>query len=283
MNRVNRMKDKVFRIAGLFSTLLGIILLLIFVGSILVDGIGRLDLDFMTSLPSRKAEKAGILAAWTGTLWMFALTAMISIPIGAAAGVYLEEYGKRNWFSNLVEVNSSNLAGVPSIIYGILGLEFFARVAGLGGSLLTGSLTLSLLILPVIIVATREAVKAVPHTIREAAYGVGATKWQCVSGQVLPAAAGGIVTGVILALSRAVGEAAPLIVVGALAYVPFVAKTPMDDYTVLPIQVFNWVSRPEEAFIVNAAAGIIVLLGITFLLNGLAVFLRYRWQKKVKW
>lgn len=283
MNRVNRMKDKVFRIAGLFSTLLGIILLLIFVGSILVDGIGRLDLDFMTSLPSRKAEKAGILAAWTGTLWMFALTAMISIPIGAAAGVYLEEYGKRNWFSNLVEVNISNLAGVPSIIYGILGLEFFARVAGLGGSLLTGSLTLSLLILPVIIVATREAVKAVPHTIREAAYGVGATKWQCVSGQVLPAAAGGIVTGVILALSRAVGEAAPLIVVGALAYVPFVAKTPMDDYTVLPIQVFNWVSRPEEAFIVNAAAGIIVLLGITFLLNGLAVFLRYRWQKKVKW
>ena len=280
MNRVNRIKDKVFRVAGLLSTLLGIALLAIFVGSILIDGISRLDLDFMTSLPSRRAAKAGILAAWTGTLWMFVLTAIISIPIGAAAGVYLEEYGKRNWFSNVVEVNISNLAGVPSIIYGILGLEFFARVAGFGGSLLTGALTLSLLFLPVIIVATREAVKAVPHSIREAAYGVGATKWQCIWGQVLPAASGGIVTGVILALSRAIGEAAPLIVVGALAYVPFVANSPLDEYTVLPIQIFNWVSRPEEAFIVNAAAGIIVLLGITFLLNGLAVFLRYRWQKR---
>lgn len=283
MNNGNRIKDRLFQVAGLFSTLLGVALLVIFVGSILVDGIGRLDGDFMTSLPSRRAEKAGILTAWTGTLWMFVLTALISIPIGAAAGVYLEEYGKRNWFSNIVEVNISNLAGVPSIIYGILGLEFFSRLAGLGGSLLTGALTLSLLILPVIIVATREAVKAVPQSIREAAYAVGATKWQSVWGQVLPAASGGIVTGVILALSRAVGEAAPLIVVGALAYVPFVANSPLDDYTVLPIQVFNWVSRPEEAFLINAAAGIIVLLGITFLLNGLAVFLRYRWQKKVKW
>lgn len=283
MNNGNRIKDRLFQVAGLFSTLLGVALLVIFVGSILVDGIGRLDGDFMTSLPSRRAEKAGILTAWTGTLWMFVLTALISIPIGAAAGVYLEEYGKRNWFGSIVEVNISNLAGVPSIIYGILGLEFFSRLAGLGGSLLTGALTLSLLILPVIIVATREAVKAVPQSIREAAYAVGATKWQSVWGQVLPAASGGIVTGVILALSRAVGEAAPLIVVGALAYVPFVANSPLDDYTVLPIQVFNWVSRPEEAFLINAAAGIIVLLGITFLLNGLAVFLRYRWQKKVKW
>jgi phosphate transport system permease protein len=285
MNNIkkNRLKDQIFKYLGIFSTLIGIVLLAIFIGSILFDGLGRIDWQFLNNLPSRKAEKAGILTAWTGSLWIFGLTALISIPLGVAAGIHLEEYGKKSRLSSILEINITNLAGVPSVIYGILGLEIFVRTLHFGGSLLAGAFTLSLLILPIIIVATREAVKAVPSSIREAAYGMGATKWQTIWTQVLPAGAGGIATGIILALSRAVGETAPLIVIGALAYVPFVAKTPMDEFTVLPIQIFNWVSRPDHAFVVNAAAGIIILLGITFFLNGIAVWLRYKWQKKVKW
>ncbi|GAB4254858.1 MAG: phosphate ABC transporter permease PstA [Saprospiraceae bacterium] len=279
----NRFLDKAFQVVGIASTLIGLVLLAFFIGSILDDGLKRINLDFLTSLPSRNPEKAGILTAWAGTLWIFGLTALISIPLGVSAGIYLEEYARKGRFSNILEVNITNLAGVPSVIYGILGLEIFARTMNLGGSLLTGALTLSLLILPVIIVATREAIKAVPNSIREASYGMGATRWQTMRHTVLPAAGGGIATGIILALSRAVGEAAPLIVVGALAYVPFTPKTPMDDFTVLPIQIFNWTSRPDPGFIINAAAGIIILLGITFLLNGIAVWLRYRWQKKVNW
>lgn len=285
MNSVkwNRFVDKVFQLVGVLSTLIGLVLLAFFIGNILDDGLHRINLDFLTSLPSRKPEKAGILTAWAGTLWIFVLTALISIPLGVSAGIYLEEYAKKGRLSNILEVNITNLAGVPSVIYGILGLEIFARTFRLGGSLLTGALTLSLLILPIIIVATREAIKAVPSSIREASYGMGATKWQTMRYTILPAAGGGIATGIILALSRAVGEAAPLIVIGALAYVPFTPKTPMDDFTVLPIQIFNWTSRPDPGFIINAAAGIIVLLGITFLLNGIAVWLRYRWQRKVNW
>ncbi|MAT53579.1 MAG: phosphate ABC transporter permease PstA [Bacteroidetes bacterium] len=279
----NRFLDKAFQVVGIASTLIGLVLLAFFIGSILDDGLKRINLDFLTSLPSRKPEKAGILTAWAGTLWIFGLTALISIPLGVSAGIYLEEYARKGRLSNILEVNITNLAGVPSVIYGILGLEIFARTMNLGGSLLTGALTLSLLILPIIIVATREAIKAVPNSIREASYGMGATRWQTMRHTVLPAAGGGIATGIILALSRAVGEAAPLIVVGALAYVPFTPKTPMDDFTVLPIQIFNWTSRPDPGFIINAAAGIIILLGITFLLNGIAVWLRYRWQKKVNW
>lgn len=280
---INRLKDQAFRYFGIFCTVIGLILLVIFVGSIVADGIARIDFQFLNSLPSRKAERAGILTAWTGSLWIFALTAVISIPLGVAAGVYLEEYSKKNKLNEIIEMNISNLAGVPSVIYGILGLEIFVRTFRFGGSLLAGAFTLALLILPIIIVATREAVKAVPSTIREAAYGLGASKWQTTSMQVLPAAAGGISTGIILALSRCIGETAPLIVIGALAYVPFVATSPMDEFTVLPMQIFNWTSRPDEAFLINAAAGIIILLGITFMLNGIAVFLRYRWQKKVSW
>ena len=279
----NHLKDKAFEYFGVFCTLIGIVLLMIFIGSILVEGLGRIDWQFITSLPSRKAERAGILTAWTGSLWIFGLTAIIAIPLGVAAGIYLEEYGTKSWFSNLLEINISNLAGVPSVIYGILGLQIFVRTAHLGGSLLAGAFTLSLLILPIIIVATREAVKAVPDSIRQAAYGMGASKWQTTSMQVLPAAAGGIATGVILALSRAIGETAPLIVIGALAYVPFVATTPMDEFTVLPMQIFNWTSRPDHNFVINASAGIIILLGITFLLNGIAVYLRNRWQNNINW
>ena len=279
----NRLIDSTFKYLGIVATLIGVILLIIFVGSIIKDGIGRIDFQFLSSLPSRKAEKAGILTAWTGSLWIFVLTAVISIPLAIAAAIYLEEYSRKTRLSKLLEINITNLAGVPSVIYGILGLEIFVRTMKLGGSLLAGALTLSLLILPIIIVATREAIKAVPSTIKEASFGMGATKWQTIWYQILPASAGGIATGVILALSRAVGEAAPVIVIGALAYVPFVAKSPMDEFTVLPIQIFNWASRPDPGFITNAAAGIIILLLVTFLLNGIAVYFRYRWQKKVTW
>lgn len=279
----NRLKDNTFKYVGLFCTFIGLFVLAIFIIDILIKGVGRIDWDFLSGLPARKAEKAGILPALAGTLWVMIITAIIAIPLGVAAGIYLEEYGKKSRIASLLEININNLAGVPSIIYGLLGVEIFSRLMGLGGSLLAGSLTLSLLILPVIIVSTREAIRAVPKTIREGSFALGATKWQTIQHQILPAAAGGIFTGVILALSRAIGETAPLIVVGALAYVAFVPSTPMDDFSVLPIQIFNWVSRPQKEFHVNAAAAIIVLLLVTFLMNAIAVYLRNRWQKKVKW
>jgi len=276
----NKLKDNLLKYFGILCTLSGLIVLAVFIIDILMDGLQRLDWEFITSLPSRFPEKAGILTAWTGTVWMFCLTALIAIPIGVAAGVYLEEYNKKGALANLLEINIANLAGVPSIIYGILGLEIFVRILNLGGSLLAGSFTLALLILPIIIVATREAIRTVPKTIKEASFALGATKWQTISRQVLPASASGIITGVILALSRAVGETAPLIVIGALAYVPFVAKTPMDEFTILPIQIFNWVSRPQHGFIINAAAAIIVLLGFVFIMNGVAVYIRNKAQRK---
>lgn len=279
----NRLIDSGFKYFAIFCTMFGLVVLAIFIVQILIEGVGRIDWDFLTNLPSRRPQKAGILTAWTGTAWILGLTAIISIPLGVAAGIYLEEYGKKNKLASFVEVNIANLAGVPSIIYGLLGLEIFVRTLNFGGSLLAGAFTLALLILPIIIVATREALKAVPKSLREASFGMGATKWQTIWYQTLPAASGGILTGIILALSRAVGETAPLIVIGALAYVPFVAKTPMDEFTVLPMQIFNWVSRPQHGFVVNAAAAIIILLLITFVMNGIAIYLRNKWQKKVNW
>ncbi|TAH25910.1 MAG: phosphate ABC transporter permease PstA [Cytophagales bacterium] len=276
-------QDEVFKYFGLFCTILGIAVLIVFLFNLFVTAGSRIDWGFLTNLPSRRAAKAGIYTAWVGTLWILVLTTIIALPIGIAAGVYLEEYNKKNRFSSLLEVNIANLAGVPSIVYGLLGLELFARFIGTGESLLTGALTLALLILPVIIVSTREALKTVPYTIREASYALGATKWQTIWNQVLPASLSGIFTGMILALSRAVGETAPLIVIGALAFVPFVPTSVFDSFTVLPIQIFNWVSRPQKEFSVNAAAAIIVLLSITFMMNGIAVYLRHRWQKKIKW
>ncbi len=281
--RTNRIIDSVFKYVGIICTLFGVIVLTIFLGDIITDGIQRIDWAFLTNLPSRKAERAGILTAWTGTAWILGLTSLIAVPLGICAGIYLQEYGVKNRLAHFIELNIANLAGVPSIIYGLLGLQIFARLFKLNGSVLAGSFTLALLILPIIIVATREALRAVPNSLREASYGMGATKWQTIWYQVLPAASGGILTGIILALSRAVGETAPLIVIGALAYVPFVAETPMDPFTVLPIQIFNWVSRPQEAFLVNAAAAIIILLAITFVMNGVAVYLRNKWQKKMSW
>lgn len=278
----NRIFDHAFKVWGIFCTVIGLVLLIIFIGDILIDGLRRIDWSFLTNLPSRKPENAGIYTAVMGSIWILILTAIIAIPVGVAAGVYLEEYSKKNRLSNILEINISNLAGVPSIIYGLLGLEIFVRIMGLGASVLAGSLTLSLLILPIIIVATREAVKAVPKSIRDASFALGASKWQTTWNQVLPASSGGILTGVILALSRAVGETAPLIVVGALAYVPFAPSNPLDEFSVLPIQIFNWISRPQHGFIENAAAAIIILLLITFVMNGIAVYFRNKWQKKWK-
>ena len=279
----NRVKDKLFRITGIVFTIFGLLMLTVFLISILIEGVPRLNWQFLTSLPSRKPDNAGILIPLIGTIFIMILTALIAVPLGISSGIYLEEYGKKNRFANFIEINLTNLAGVPSIIYGLLALEIFVRIFGLGKSLLAGSLTLSLLILPIIVVATREALKAIPQTLREASYALGATKWQTIWHQVLPAASGGIVTGVILAISRAIGETAPLIVIGAMLYITTIPTSPMDDFSVLPIQIFNWLSRPQKGFIINATAAIIILLIITFALNGFAVYLRNRWQKNTKW
>jgi phosphate transport system permease protein len=281
--RRNHMIDKTFGIFGIFCTLFGLLVLLLFLTNIFVQGISRIDWQFISSLPSRIPAKAGIVSALVGTLWILVLTAIIAVPVGIGAAIYLEEYAKKGKLSYILEVNITNLAGIPSIIYGLLGLELFSRVLNMQGSLLSGACTLALLILPIIIVATREALKAVPKSLREASFALGATKWQTTWKQVLPAASGGVITGIILALSRAIGETAPLIVVGALAYVPFIPASPTDEFTVLPIQIFNWISRPQKGFMINSAAGIIVLLMITFVMNGIALYLRNRWQKKVKW
>jgi len=285
MNRAqkNRLKDKIFKGLGITATFLGIVILAIFIGFILYQGMERLSWEFVMSLPSRFAEQSGIYTAWMGTVWVLVCTTLISFPLGVGAGIYLEEYGKKNWWNTFLEINISNLAGVPSVIYGLLGLGVFVRMMKMGNSILAGSLTLSLLILPVIIVSTREALRAVPSTIKEASVAMGASKWQTIWHQILPASFGGILTGVILALSRAVGETAPLIVVGALVYVPFAPTSPLDEFTVLPVQIFNWVTRPQQEFVINAAAGIIVLLGITFVMNGIAVYLRNKWQSKMNW
>ncbi len=279
----NRLKDKFFHWYGLICTLSGVFILGVFLYTILVEGADRLNMQFFLSLPSRRPSNAGILVPLLGTLWIMVLTTVIAVPIGVAAAIYLEEYGKKNRLASFIEVNIANLAGVPSILYGLLALEIFVRIMGLGRSLLSGAFTLSLLILPIIIVSTREALKSVPKTIREASYALGATKWKTIWNAVLPSAAGGILTGVILAISRAIGETAPLVVIGAMLYITTVPTHPLDDFSVLPIQIYNWLSRPQKGFIENATAAIIVLLAITFLLNGIAIYLRNKWQSKVKW
>jgi phosphate transport system permease protein len=278
----NRYIDQVFKILGILFTMLGIFILGVLIYNILKVGVTRINWDFLTSLPSRKPEKAGIYTAIIGTLDLMLLTILFAIPVGVGAGIYLEEYAKKSKFSSILEINISNLAGVPSIIYGLLGLGIFVRFFGFGGSILSGSLTLSLLILPIIIVATREAIKAVPHSLKEASYGLGASKWQTIKNVVLPSSFGGILTGIILSLSRAIGETAPLIVVGAMAYVPFVPHSVFDTFSVLPMQIFSWTTRPQQGFAIAASAAIVILLIITFVMNGIAVYFRNKWQKKLK-
>jgi len=278
----NRYKDQAFKGLGMLFTFFGISILVILIYNILRVGFTRINWDFITSLPSRKPEEAGIYTAIIGTLDLMLLTVIFAIPVGVGAGIYLEEYSKKSRLASLLEINISNLAGVPSIIYGLLGLGIFVRYFNFGGSILAGSLTLSLLILPIIIVATREAIKAVPPSLKEASFALGASKWQTIRSVVLPSSFGGILTGIILSLSRAIGETAPLIVVGAMAYVPFVPHSLFDTFSVLPMQIFNWTTRPQQGFAVAASAAIIILLLITFIMNGIAVYFRNRWQKKLQ-
>lgn len=273
----------IFHIILLCAALAGVVLLAVLLADVFEQGISWLNLRFLTSFPSRFPQQAGIKAALWGTVWLVGLTALFAIPVGIGAAIYLEEYARRNWINTLIEINIANLAGTPSIVYGILGLSIFVRWLGLGRSVLSGALTMSLLVLPVTIIASREALRAVPNSIRMAAFALGATRWQTVRAHVLPAALPGILTGVILALSRAIGETAPLIMIGALTYVAFVPSGPMDAFTALPIQIFNWSSRPQKEFYGLAAAGIIVLLGVLLTMNAAAIWIRYRSQRNLRW
>jgi len=277
--RVRYAKDRLFVAFGILSTLLGLLALGALLFDVIADGAGRLSWQFLTSYTSRRAEAAGIYAALVGSMFVIIVTAAIAIPIGVAAAVYLEEYGGRGRLSRFIEINISNLAGVPSIIYGLLGLGLFVRAMAMGQSVLAGASTLAMLVLPTVILSTREALRAVPKSLREGSYALGATKWQTVWHQVLPAAFPGILTGLILALSRAIGETAPLVTIGALTYVPFAPDSIWSAFTVLPIQIFAWVSRPQAAFAENAAAGILVLLTLLLVMNGTAIAIRDRLQR----
>ena len=276
------LKAKMFSIFCGAVTWSSVLLLAVLLFQVSVDGFRWLDWQFIDSFPSRFPERAGIKSALVGTIWLIALVALISIPIGVSAALYLEEFAKQGRISRLVEVNIANLAGVPSIVYGILGLAIFVRFLALERSLVSGALTMSLLILPVIIIASREAIKTVPVSIRYAAYSLGATKWQTTWAHVLPSSFPGIMTGVILALSRAIGETAPLVMIGALTFVAFLPEGPMDSFTALPIQIYNWVSRPQQEFHELAAAGIIVLLIVLLLMNSTAIYIRNKTEKRIR-
>ena len=262
------------------ATIFGIVVLVTLLVDVAVTAAPWLDGQFVSSLPSRNPGEAGIWSGLFGTLWLMGLTALISVPLGVASAVYLEEYAQEGWFLRLIQVNIANLAGVPSVVYGILGLALFVRFAAFGNSLLAGALTLSLLILPIIIISTQEALRSIPSGIRESAYALGATRWQVIWSHVLPMAAPGIMTGVILALSRAIGETAPLILVGALTFVPFVPQGAMDQFTALPIQIFNWTARPQDEFRGLAAAAIVVLMILLFTMNLTAILLRNYFEER---
>jgi phosphate transport system permease protein len=275
--------NRLFIVSACTALFIALATLAILVADIMIDGLPRLSLDFLTHYPSRRPQQAGILSALVGTLYMITLTALLAFPLGVGAAIHLEEFAQKNRFSKIIEINIANLAGVPSIVYGLLGLELFVRRLHFDRSLLAGSMTMALLILPIIIMASREALRAVPRSIREGSYALGASPWQTVYHQVIPLALPGILTGTILALSRAIGEAAPLMMIGALTYVAFLPDSLFAPFTVLPIQIFNWVSRPQQAFSINAAAGIIVLLVILISMNAVAIILRNRFQKKRNW
>ena len=276
------MKDLLFRLGGLVVLCLALAALGALVYDVLSDGAGRLSWQFITSFSSRRPADAGIWHALTGSIFVILVTAVLSVPIGIAAAIYLEEYGTQSRLGRLIELNITNLAAVPSIIYGLLGLGLFVRLMEMGRSVLAGGATLALLVLPVVILSTREALRAVPKSLREGSYALGATKWQTIWFQVLPVALPGILTGLILALSRAIGETAPLITIGAVTFITFAPDSVWSPFTVLPIQIFNWVSRPQAGFHENAAAGIIVLLALLLSMNGAAIWLRDRYQKRVR-
>ena len=267
----------VFCLLGVLVAMMGLISLLI---QVILQGYEWVTPNLIFNYPSRHPEQAGLWAALIGTLYMMGLTALITVPTGVGAAIYLEEYAPKNWITSFIEINTSNLAGIPSIVYGLLGLSIFVYFLKLERSILAGSLTMSLLILPVLILASREAIKAVPRAHREAAFALGGDKWQVVKMAVLPTAFPGILTGVILALSRAIGEAAPMVAITALVYITFIPVTPMDRFTVMPIQIFNWVSRPQDDFRGLAAGGIIILLILLLSMNSVAVILRNKFQKR---
>lgn len=283
-------------ILGFLTLLFALVVVLVLFYDLAKTGIPRLSVDFFMNFPSRFAGRAGILSAWVGTLAVMAVTSLCAIPLGVATGVYLEEYAPKNWFTTLIELNIVNLAAVPSITFGLMALGIFVYEFGFGNSILTAGFTLGLLVLPIVIVATRESLRAIPQTIREASMSLGASRWQTVRDHLIPYSSGGVLTGVIIALSRAIGETAPLITIGALTFIAFLPHSPIsseppflnftwlsDSFTVLPIQLFNWVSRPQEDFHINAAATGVVLLSFTLLMNAIAIYLRYRFRKGIKW
>jgi phosphate transport system permease protein len=273
-------RSSIFRMLGIVSIGIGLGTLLFLVFTIVREGAPWLTWRFLTSFDSRFPAQAGFKAAIYGTVYTIAITIAVALPLGVMSAIYLEEYEHDSWFARFVELNINNLASVPSIIYGLLALQVFARWLGFGRSVLTGGLTLALLILPILIVASREAIRAVPQSIRQASYGLGATRWQTIRHHVLPAAFPGILTGAILGISRAIGETAPLITIGALTYVAFLPRDLLDKFTVMPIQIFNWTSKPQDEFRHIAAAGIIVLLVVLLLMNSLAIILRQRLRKR---
>jgi len=291
-----KLVDFCFAIVGLLSFVFALATLLLLIIDLASTGVPRISWQFLTEFPSRFPQRAGILSAWVGTFCVMLVTAVSVIPLGVAAGIYLEEYAPKNLFTSFIELNIVNLAGIPSITFGLMALGLFVYKFGFGPSILTAGLTLGLLVLPIVIVATREAIRAIPNTIREAAYAVGASRWQLVQHHILPYSAGGILTGVIIALSRAIGETAPLITIGALTFIAFLPSPPITDsapfvsfqwlsdpFTVMPIQMFNWISRPQPEFHTNAAATGVILLLMTLIMNGFAIYLRYRFRKRVSW
>jgi phosphate transport system permease protein len=278
--KTRRVLGAVFATACLLATMVGVLVLAVLLFEIVRDGAGALSWDFVTGYPDSRPARAGIRPALVGSLWLLVMTAAIAFPLGVGTAIWLEEYAPRSRLRRVIEVNIANLAGVPAIVYGILGLAVFVRTFGLGRSVLAGALTLALLILPVIIIAAQEAIKAVPSTIRLGAYALGATRWETIRFQVLPLALPGILTGTILALSRAIGEASPLLLLGALAFVPFVPTSPMDPFTVIPVQMFNWISRPQPQFHQLAAAAGIVLLALLLTMNAAAIWLRNRFYRR---
>lgn len=296
MIRRHKRNDIIFAVIGLVALMIGLITLLALFIDLVSKGYPRFNVQFFIDFPSRRAGSAGLLSAWVGSVLVMLVTFLTAVPMGVAAGLYLEEYAAKNWFSDLIEINVSNLAGVPSIIYGLLALGLFVYGLDLGQSILTAGLTLGLLILPIVIVSTRESIRAIPVAIREAAYAVGATKWQVVKDHVVKYSQGGILTGVIIGMSRAIGETAPIITIGALTFIAFLPPSPVTDvapfinfewlksgFTVLPIQMFNWLSRPDHAFHINAAATGAIIIVVTLLMNGTAIWLRYKIRKNIKW
>ena len=294
-----KFRDTLFQAVGIIFLAIGLLVIFLLVSDMVIRGAGRLNLDFFTQFASRRAGQAGILSAWVGSLLVMLVTAFAAVPLGVAAGVYLEEYAKRNWMTEIIEINITNLAAVPSIVYGLLSLGIFVYAFGFGQSILTAGLTLALLILPIVIVSTREAIRAIPAMIREGSMAVGATRWQTCRYHIIPYAMPGILTGVIIGLARAIGETAPIITIGALTFIAFLPPVPftevspgvtaglfdwlMSPFTVMPIQIFNWTSRPDPAFEINAAAAGFVLMVMVLSMNAIAIWLRYKMRKNIKW